>query len=464
MFSPRKKVAIIGSGVVNLITAYFLAKQQYELVIIDKAISPLKNRNWKKQGCTFGGENVRMYTYSEADNYNEKNNQLYSKMNEAFEQTIDNNGWLTRSKETLNKEELSWIQDFHAVSPNEAVQYSEDIYTVNIKCDKLWKKWIKDAPELFDDLDLVNGILRIYSEKADFQAAQQLHNRINSLTHAFDSKTSLLDYPVFGYAHHTGMLSGCILTKGFTLKVQDLCKKIIHFLIEYGAEFKWETTFSGIQRNKWGNVEGVFLNGELKEFDHYVLSLGAYAGTSLHNTQTKNQLHGVLGVWLTIPNLYPELKHSMKIHKKGHVGEDTNITLINKNGKAVLVLGSGYGYTGNSTKNHIKNNELEGIFNSLKHTAQTYFPEAYEAASTYIDDTRKYCVRSWTPTGLGVFETIPTIGGGQLIITGGNNTGGFTQSPYIADAVLSALSGEKHPMHQLFHPNRMKSLNRSAQM
>lgn len=455
MNHPKEKVAVVGCGVINLITAYFLSKQNYELVLIDKAPPPLKNTDWKKQGCTFSGENVRMYTYTEADNYNEKGSQLYSKMNEAFEQIIDKNGWLTRNKETLNTQEHAWIKDFHTVSPEEAIQFAEDIYTVNIRCEKLWLEWKRAAPELFENTDYLDGVLRIYSEKEDFEAAQQLHRRLNSLTGVLDMEHTLLDYPVFRHAHQTDMLGGCMTTKGFTLKVQDLCKNIIRFLMDKGAEFRWETVFSGIQRNSKGDVEGIFLNQALEKFDNYVLSLGAYAGTSLRNTQTNNQLHGVLGVWLTIPNLYPELKHSMKIHKKGHVGEDTNITLINQNEEDVLVLGSGYGYTGNSVKNDIRLNELEGIFNSLKHTAKTYFPEAFESAASYIDDTKKYCIRSWTPTGLGIFESIPATGGGQLIITGGNNTGGFTQSPYIADAVLSALTGVRHPMHQLFHPNRM---------
>ena len=455
MYQSNNKTLIVGTGVVNLVSAYFLAKQHQKLILIDKSPSPIGDSDWKNQGCTFGGENVRMYTYTEADNYNEKGSQLYSKMDEAFEQVIDKNGWLVRDKSTLNELEHAWIKDFHAVSPEDANQYAEDIYTVNIESGKLWQKWMKEAPELFEDVDFVDGILRIYSEQADFNAAQQLHDRLDSLTDAMEMKTALEEYPVFRKAYHTDMLGGCMTTKGFTLRVQDFCKKIIQSLIDYGAEFRWNTTFSGIQRNSKEQVTGVFVNGELIQADNYILSLGAYSGTTLQNTKTKNQLHGVLGVWLTIPNLYPELKYSMKIHKTGHVGEDTNITLIEQEGEPVLVLGSGYGYTGNMTKNEIKNDELEGIFKSLKHTAQTYFPEAYEAALPYINDTKKYCIRSWTPTGLGVFEAIPTVNGGQLIITGGNNTGGFTQSPYIADAVLSALKGQEHPMHTLFSPERM---------
>ena len=450
-----KKTLMVGAGVINLVSAYFLCKDQHQLTIVDKAPSPLNPCFWKKQGCTFGGENVRMFSYTEADNYNEKGSQLYSKMDEAFEQVIDDSGWLIRPKETLNEKEQSWIQDFHAVSPEDAIQFGEDIYKVNISSGKLWHKWMDDAPELFEEVDLVNDILRIYSDSADFQAAQKLHGRLGSMTRALTMERTLKEFPLFKHAYATDMLGGCMMTKGFTLKVQDFCRKIIRYLMNKGVEFKWDTEFSGVRRNKAGKVTGVTIEDELEQYDNYVLSLGAYAGTSLRNTQTSNQLHGVLGVWLTIPNLHPELKCSMKIHKTGRVGEDTNVTLIEQNGEQVLVLGSGYGYTGNSTKNHVHPDELEGIFESLKQTAQAYFPASYKAAQSYIDETRKYCVRSWTPTGLGVFEAIPTIGDGQLIISGGNNTGGFTQSPYIADAVLKTLEATAHPLQTLFHPKRM---------
>lgn len=455
--SKQKTTAIIGTGVVNLITAYFLAKEGHHLVLIDKAPSPLSPYNWKEVGCTFGGENVRMYTYTEADNYNEKGSQLYSKMDEAFERVIDKNGWLVREKEMLNEWEQSWIRDFHAVRPNQANQFAEDIYTININSGHLWYKWMKECPELFEDVDYVPGILRIYSEKEDFDAARQLHSRLNSMTRAMSMEEVLDEYPVFRHANSIDMLGGCMTTRGFTLRVHDFSKKLIHYLMGQGAEFRWNTHFSGIERNESGKVTGLVINDKLESYDNYVLSLGAYAGTTLLNTGTHNQLHGVLGVWLTIPNLHPELNHSMKIHKIGHVGEDSNVTLIHENGQAVLVLGSGYGYTGNAQNNEVNAKELEGIFESVIHTAQTYFPESYEAAGDDIHVARRYCVRGWTPTGLGIFEAIPTVDDGQLIITGGNNTGGFTQAPYIADAVLSTIKGEQHLMQHLFHPDRMKA-------
>ena len=49
-----------------------------------------------------------------------------------------------------------------------------------------------------------------------------------------------------------------------------------------------------------------------------------------------------------------------------------------------------------------------------------------------------------------------TASGGSLIITGGNNTGGFAQAPAIARAVWKGLVGERDPIHVLFHPDRGK--------
>ena len=162
-----------------------------------------------------------MYTYTEADNYNEKGNQLYSKMDEVFEQTINNNGWLIKAKNTLNQQEREWMQDFHKVTPEEAIQFGEDIYTVNIESGKIWKKWMRDAPELFDDLDLVKDVLRIYSDEMDFELARDLHGQLNSLKHTISKEEVLQKYPVFRNAFGTNMLGGCMVVKGFTLKVQN---------------------------------------------------------------------------------------------------------------------------------------------------------------------------------------------------------------------------------------------------
>ncbi|MGH3830300.1 MAG: hypothetical protein ACRDRS_07570 [Pseudonocardiaceae bacterium] len=107
----------------------------------------------------------------------------------------------------------------------------------------------------------------------------------------------------------------------------------------------------------------------------------------LRGAASHGLIHGVLGIWLTTPNLEPRLEHSFKISRRGHRAEGVNVTVANdREGNPVLIFGSGCG---------------------------------------------------WKDSGV-------------LIVTGGHNTGGFAQAPMIAEVVLAALRGEWHPMYNLF--------------
>ena len=52
---------------------------------------------------------------------------------------------------------------------------------------------------------------------------------------------------------------------------------------------------------------------------------------------------------------------------------------------------------------------------------------------------------------LEIADRVPEL---RLVLAGGHNTGGFAQSPEVAEAVACALEGRPHPMHTLYHPQR----------
>lgn len=120
-----------------------------------------------------------------------------------------------------------------------------------------------------------------------------------------------------------------------------------------------------------------------------------------------------------------------------------------------MIIGSGYGYTGVDPFN-VDKGLLQKIYDGLIDTAKIFFPQSYAAgqAAGSVEASLKYCVRPWTSNGLGLFEMRPSKAGGRLVITGGHNTGGFAQSPVIADAVAYGLQGGYHEMHKLYHPDR----------
>lgn len=205
-----------------------------------------------------------------------------------------------------------------------------------------------------------------------------------------------------------------------------------------------------------GEVAGLVTDAGLVEADNYVVSPGAYGDDLLKGTASHGQIQGVLGVWLTIPNLEPLLEQSLKVTRRGHLAQDANVTVgRDRDGCPALIVGSGYGWFG-LDPSRIDPRELEILFEAVEDTARKLFPRAHAAAlaAGTLRASRRVCVRPWTSSSLGIFERLHARGGGWAIVTGGHNTGGFAQAPAVAQAVVHALRDEPHPMHAFYDPRR----------
>ena len=78
------------------------------------------------------------------------------------------------------------------------------------------------------------------------------------------------------------------------------------------------------------------------------------------------------------------MNHSMKLARKGHLAEDSNITVArNEDGTNSLIIGSGYGYIGNlksrtSQPVDIDEEQLSILYSALDDTAKTYFGACFD--------------------------------------------------------------------------------------
>ena len=449
-------VVLVGAGIVNLLTAYELVKAGYRVRILEAMPPPQSKPDWRQLGATRGGGNARMFCLTEADNYNDKGSVLYSDMKAVLRQRISSGGWLVCDPDHLPPASRRWIELFNGIPAWLAQIFTQDIYDVNRQSVTAWRAMQAELPELFADVGYVEGVLRIYYEEAAFVAACDLQHRVGALQQAYSGSEVAARHPALRQAFENGQIAGGMDVLGFTLNIHDFVARCEDYLVAHGVEFHWNTRVTGIARHADGLIEGLRTPQGLERADHYVLSPGAYGRECLEGTRTENKIEGVLGLWLTLPSLAPRLERSVKLHREGHVGEDSNITLAkDEKNRPILLLGSGYGFMGGHALD-MDSPELAVLFAALEDTARRYLPSAY--AQALADDSlrlsRRACIRPFTPTGLGVFEVLGTVDGGRMVITTGHNTGGFTQAPEVARAVAATLNGSFHPMQEIYDPER----------
>jgi glycine/D-amino acid oxidase-like deaminating enzyme len=440
-------VTLVGAGIVNLVTALYLVRAGYRVEVCESTPDPRENAHWTAYGCTRGGGDGRMFTLTEADSYNSR----AWPANDLLLRPISAHGWRIAKPGYLSAAERRWAEDFHRMPGWLADSYNADIFAMNRAGGAGWDRLIASDPLLFEP-GYQDGILRLFTDEEYFRWHVARNERVGATRRVLTPAEVGERYP--GLADAT--VAGGLEVAGFTVNIHGFLTRLVDLLIAEGVRFRWCTPVTGIDWAAPGRVGGVRTATEVVRSDHYVLSPGVYGDAVLRGTQSHERIQGMLGVWLTVPNVEPRLAHSVKIARKGHDAEETNVTLgTGESGEPVLICGAGYGWTGLDPGN-VDSGELEALFDAVKDTIRRFFPQAYAAARDTLDQTRRVCVRPWTSSCLGVFETVPTVGRGVLVVTGGHNTGGFTQAPVVADAVLAALQGRPHLMHTRYHPRRLE--------
>lgn len=142
-------VVLVGAGIMNLMTAEFLATRGYHVHVVDASPSPKSCSDWTQLGVTHGGGNARMFTHTEADNYNETDSKTYQNMGSIFRQTVGNGGWSIKATETFTGDDLAWVNAFEQIPAWMARTFKDNIYQVNQEAGKLWKRYMEATPELF---------------------------------------------------------------------------------------------------------------------------------------------------------------------------------------------------------------------------------------------------------------------------------------------------------------------------
>lgn len=447
------RVIVVGAGVMGLSTALALAERGHAVTVVE-ASPPPGGVDWRGYGCTNGGEDARMFSMTEYDNYNEKCDTLYADMGRVFERPLAQGGWLAIDPRDRTDEERAWNEMFRRVPPWLARGFTEEIYTVGREALAGWRALFARYPSLREEVGYREGVLRIYDDPTKLEAARALQQSLGALERTLTPAETVIRAPLFADACAEGAVCGSLEVTGFTVQVHAFCRRLAELLEEKGVAIRWNVRATGFERDNGGAIKGLRVGDEVVRADHYVVSPGASGGELLDDFASGSLIHGVLGAWLALPHVGGVLDRSAKLKRTAEINEDVNVTVgIGSDGSRVLILGSGYGYVGRGA-DRLDPHQLELMYGELDRIAECYFPQACAVARAGPAYQKKYCVRPWTPTGLGVFE-IQAATSGLAIVVGGHNTGGFAAAPAVANSVGAALSGDVLDMHWQFEPRRL---------
>ena len=461
--SIGKTVVLAGSGIVNLITAYYLLKSGYSIRIFDQSPDPLTRPDWQLLGCSAGGGDSRIFSLNEARHHFVNSRHYEGDIVSPFKRTITDDGFLAIPPCSLKPRDLKWNERFEAVTRDLATRFNEDIIAFNRESEPLWREMIAANSVIFQKSGFKSGLFRLYATREKFERATVTEAAIGSLKHILNPDEIAGELPALRDALEANAIVGALEVKGFSVNIHPLIDNLIAWLSSRGAEFHWQVKIDGIERDRRGLVKGLKAGSQNIQACHYVISLGAYSQELLAGFASSDAVAPVIGLWLTIPNLTPILDCPLKIARAGFASqgaaEGANIVPgVNRDGHPVIHLSSGHGYLGFENESRPYRDEL-GLGRAVEETARNIFPKARWTADTHHAlnrDGRRACVRPWTATGLGIFESTETDQDGSFIITGGHNTGGFAQAPAVAMAVLASLERRSHPMHLLYNPNRLE--------
>lgn len=461
-----QKVCMVGSGVVNLVSALRLVESGFEIEVYDQMSDPLLGDQFASNttGATFGGMDARIFSLNESRHHLFRGLGHASCSNVPFRKEISDNGWLSRDLGSLDPSERAWISRLESVPPWVASVYNEDTLRFNQSSSDGWKTLFSLYPKALRGVNFNNTLLRIYQTEETFQAAVRSEKNLGAYLEQLSIDDLMRVQPCFADAINRHAIAGALRVIGFSLNVKSFSRNLIRLLQEKGVAFHWSSKLDALETNTMGEVSGLRFGSTVRKSDHFVICPGAYSKLQFEMLSSMEDVASMVGMWLTIPNEEAPLSAPLKVRRRGfasgEAAEGANfIPGHDPNGKPVIYCSSGHGFVG-GTPDATDLADLDELMECIRVTTRDLFPDKFAEADRrgMLCEPPEYCVRPWTSSGLGVFESRPTASGGRLVLTGGHNTGGFAQAPAVADAVSAALFGQPHIMSEIYMPQRALAL------
>lgn len=290
------KVIVLGSGIIGITTAYFLARKGYKVSVIDQ--NPESSR-----GCSFA--NGGQLSYSHIETWASKAT-IFSSIKDA----LMPNSYLT-IKDFGNKEFLKWLFEFYKNSfKKNSQKNSTELAKIASYSQEAMAQILKSENIKFDYAK--TGTLHFYRSQRRFKKAiksLQLEKSLNIKYEILDKEQTIKKEPTLTRLDDQNKLAGSIFFS------EDACGNSYKFAKEltqicqdkYGVEFIFNCNVKNILTNH-KEITGVNTSQGVLTADKYVYALGAFGDNLLKGINIKSKIYPLKGYSITMPVIEPEFK------------------------------------------------------------------------------------------------------------------------------------------------------------
>ncbi|MBI3573575.1 NAD(P)-binding protein [Candidatus Kaiserbacteria bacterium] len=497
---------VVGSGISGIMTAWQAQRAGYSIEIFSKSPDPRLERRLEveKESSTFDSKNDQRYVtifeghpYLELDGYV---NKVYPGIANDFRTGVLRGGVLVSSLDEFSKQTQEWLHERYRLNERLLKKNKEDVDRVarlfgsysreNRAAMEEWFRimieLVQRSPAIVPDLSLhTDGIVRLYDNAEVFEESKASHKKEEVFIKEYTPQELVERYPAYREGVARGFIKGgAIEVYGLTFAVGTFCRAILDELEQNRAKVHFSVEAKNVVVEN-GKVKGLMLfeDEQLHTADNYAFHTGAFVGPELFESipQAHNKLAAVEGYWITVENA-DALVQGMggkpnKVHGKKSLAEmlgmvnadsaaeykqrfenlgvnidnlasiapivDFNNMPINKDGKWVLGVGSGYVFKGLAERG--KSGKVVFRDHSQSEPFVLAVMELWLEAlhgKELLGEMVIHpvgCKRSYTPDDKELDVNLPTTSGGICMIHDGGNTGSTTKSPFIAKYIVEKM-------------------------
>lgn len=434
------EVVVVGAGIVGLTTALTLLRSGQRVRVLDRGKDPRKTLTDHGLGASWAGLGARMYTRTEADVYDE----FFGLDGDVDQSTIP---WGPGGLDLRARSPRSLTGRPPAVDRPSAGDRAAAVYATTLRAGRLWDELLASLPSGHEHRrhDIV---FRGYSTRAAHLHAVERHRRLGDLIRVVAADEVGDEVPALR-ERHPRTVAGGIWVDGFTVDVHRVMLSMITAIVAAGGQLHFETVVERVLSPDGNHQQHTVCthDGGRLPARHVVLAVGASGNPLAHASGFRSAVTGMVGAWIALPDVYG-VRHSMKVRRPGAACEDANITVGVHEGRPALLVGSGYGHTGEDPDD-VAPDALRAMTEDIVALCRALFPRASLRANLaeQIAEPR-FCVRPWTADSVPLHDVRRT-GSGSVHLVTGHNTGGFAMAPAVAVDVATSLETSTRPLHEM---------------